>query len=66
MVERGGFELPVPLISTAFDLAEKKKRLNTLANPIYVGEIRHKRVSHPGQHEPIIDRSLWFSASRRC
>src|ERR1700758_2892065 len=23
-----------------------------LANPIYVGEIRHKRVSHPGQHEP--------------
>ena len=26
-----------------------------LANPIYVGEIRHKRVSHPGQHEPIIE-----------
>ncbi|MGA8570811.1 MAG: recombinase family protein [Candidatus Binataceae bacterium] len=30
-----------------------------LANPIYVGEIRHKRVSHPGQHEAIIERSLW-------
>src|SRR6267154_1848259 len=30
-----------------------------LANPIYVGEIRHKRLSHPGQHEPIIERSLW-------
>jgi len=30
-----------------------------LANPIYVGEIRHKRVSHPGQHEPIIERSMW-------
>jgi site-specific DNA recombinase len=30
-----------------------------LANPIYVGEIRHKRVSHPGQHEPIVDRALW-------
>src|SRR5437879_3884174 len=30
-----------------------------LANPIYVGEIRHKRVSHPGQHEPIIEKSLW-------
>jgi DNA invertase Pin-like site-specific DNA recombinase len=30
-----------------------------LANPIYVGEIRHKRLSHPGQHEPIIKRSLW-------
>jgi site-specific DNA recombinase len=45
-----------------------------LANPIYVGEIRHKRVSHPGQHEPIIDRSLWQRvqemlkqrAARRC
>ena len=30
-----------------------------LANPIYVGEIRHKRVSHPGQHEPIIERARW-------
>jgi site-specific DNA recombinase len=30
-----------------------------LANPIYVGEIRHKRVSHPGQHEPIIERAQW-------
>jgi site-specific DNA recombinase len=30
-----------------------------LANPIYVGEIRHKRLSHPGQHEPIIERALW-------
>ncbi len=30
-----------------------------LVNPIYVGEIRHKRVSHPGQHEAIIERSLW-------
>ena len=30
-----------------------------LANPIYVGEIRHKRLSHPGQHEPIVERSLW-------
>jgi site-specific DNA recombinase len=30
-----------------------------LANPIYMGEIRHKRLSHPGQHEPIVERSLW-------
>jgi site-specific DNA recombinase len=30
-----------------------------LANSIYVGEIRHKRVSHPGQHEPIIERAQW-------
>ena len=27
-----------------------------LANPIYIGEIRHKKVRHPGQHEAILDR----------
>jgi len=30
-----------------------------LSNPIYLGEIRHKGVSHPGLHEPILDRELW-------
>ena len=30
-----------------------------LANPIYVGEIRHKKVNYPGQHEPIIERAAW-------
>jgi hypothetical protein len=30
-----------------------------LANPIYVGEIRHKRMSHPGQHQPIVERATW-------
>jgi DNA invertase Pin-like site-specific DNA recombinase len=30
-----------------------------LNNPIYVGEVRHKGVSHPGQHEPIVSRALW-------
>jgi DNA invertase Pin-like site-specific DNA recombinase len=30
-----------------------------LSNPIYVGEIRHKNLRHPGQHQPIIDRSVW-------
>ncbi len=30
-----------------------------LANPIYFGEIRHKQMCHPGQHEAIIDRELW-------
>jgi DNA invertase Pin-like site-specific DNA recombinase len=30
-----------------------------LANPIYVGEIRHKQFSHPGQHKPIIGRAIW-------
>src|SRR6266566_4759517 len=27
-----------------------------LSNPIYIGEIRHKGVRHPGLHEPIVDR----------
>jgi DNA invertase Pin-like site-specific DNA recombinase len=30
-----------------------------LANPIYVGEIRHKGARHVGQHEAIIDRDVW-------
>jgi site-specific DNA recombinase len=30
-----------------------------LSNPIYVGEIRHKNLCHPGQHEAILDRAVW-------
>jgi len=30
-----------------------------LANPIYIGEIRHKGVRHLGLHEPIIEPALW-------
>jgi site-specific DNA recombinase len=30
-----------------------------LANPIYVGEIRHKNVTYPGQHEATIERAIW-------
>ena len=30
-----------------------------LSYPIYIGEIRHKRERHPGQHEAIVERSLW-------
>ena len=30
-----------------------------LANPIYVGEIRHRKDCHPGQHEAVLDRKLW-------
>jgi site-specific DNA recombinase len=30
-----------------------------LANPIYVGEIRHKNVTYPGEHEAIIERATW-------
>ena len=30
-----------------------------LSNPIYIGRIAHKSITHPGQHEPIIDRATW-------
>jgi site-specific DNA recombinase len=32
-----------------------------LSNPIYIGEIRHKAIRHPGLHEPIVERELWDS-----
>ena len=35
-----------------------------LSNPIYIGEIRHKGVRHPGLHEPIMDRKLWEKTQR--
>lgn len=30
-----------------------------LSNPIYIGRVPHKKVSHPGQHEPIIEANTW-------
>ncbi|MDO8433859.1 MAG: recombinase family protein [Candidatus Binatus sp.] len=30
-----------------------------LANPIYIGEIRHKRERHLGLHDAILERELW-------
>jgi len=32
---------------------------NMLANPIYIGQISHKGICYPGQHQRIIDRDLW-------
>jgi len=36
-----------------------------LSNPIYVGEIRHRKVRHAGQHEAILDRGLWDKVQER-
>jgi site-specific DNA recombinase len=36
-----------------------------LSNPIYIGEIRHKRERHPGQHEAILEPKLWEKVQRR-
>ena len=33
--------------------------LHLLSNRIYLGEIVHKGVSYPGEHEPIVPRGLW-------
>ena len=30
-----------------------------LANPIYMGEIRHRGAIYPGQHEAIVQRTTW-------
>ncbi len=30
-----------------------------LTNPVYIGRIRHKALSYPGQHPAIIDNQLW-------
>ena len=30
-----------------------------LANPLYVGEIRHRKLRHPGQHQAIVERAVW-------
>ena len=35
-----------------------------LANPIYIGRIRHKDTSYPGQHQAIIDLPLWEAVQR--
>jgi DNA invertase Pin-like site-specific DNA recombinase len=30
-----------------------------LSNPLYIGEIEHRRVRYPGQHPPLIDGATW-------
>lgn len=36
-----------------------------LANPLYIGDIRHKGQRHPGQHDAIVDRALWDAVQVR-
>src|SRR5215472_692681 len=30
-----------------------------LSNPLYIGEVRHRGVRYPGQHQGIVERELW-------
>ncbi len=36
-----------------------------LANPLYIGEVRHKKARHPGQHQGIVDREMWDEVQKR-
>jgi DNA invertase Pin-like site-specific DNA recombinase len=36
-----------------------------LGNSTYVGEVPHRNLSHPGQHEAIIERQLWEQVRQR-
>jgi site-specific DNA recombinase len=36
-----------------------------LANPLYIGEVRHKKERHAGQHEAILSRDLWEGVQQR-
>jgi len=36
-----------------------------LSNPIYFGRIPHKAMSHPGQHEALIDAKTWAAVQAK-
>ena len=40
-------------------LLDKGALYKILNNPLYVGDIRHKRACFPGEHEPIVTRGQW-------
>jgi hypothetical protein len=37
----------------------QRRARSSSAQPVYRGEINHKDRSHPGEHEPIIERALF-------
>lgn len=36
-----------------------------LSNPLYIGEIEHKSIRHPGQHPSIIDQNTWTAVQNQ-
>jgi hypothetical protein len=36
-----------------------------LSNPIYIGDVRHRDDTYPGQHEAIIDRATWDAVQQQ-
>ena len=46
-------------MSGAARLFSRGQLHHLLTNPVYIGRIRHKDQSYPGQHPAIIDNALW-------
>ena len=46
----------------SFNLGHIYRILN---NPIYIGLVKHKDRTHPGEHESIIDRATWDAVRER-
>ena len=44
---------------------ERGNLFHMLSNPIYVGEIRHRDKTYPGQHPALIDRELFDAVQAR-
>lgn len=42
-----------------------RRGLRVAFNSLYIGEIRHRKERHPGQHQPIMDRELRERAQRQ-
>ena len=38
---------------------------NLLANPIYIGKVRHKKLTHQGLHDEIIENNLWEQVQQK-
>ena len=50
---------------TGGGILERGALYHLLQNHIYRGEITHKDHIYPGQHDPIIDQSLWDAVQQR-
>ena len=46
------------------DLFSRGRLYWTLSNPVYAGDVRHGSNTWPGQHDAIIERSLWDSVQQ--
>lgn len=46
-------------------LFSRGRLYHLLANPIYVGRVRHKSHTYPGQHDAILDDDTWNEVQRQ-